>query len=460
MNRNHFKCAAIALALLPVAAHAADFDVERATRAWLDTLQGPARAKSDAYFEGGYWLVLWGTVVSVLVDGLLLNFGLSVRFRTWGEALSRRIFKGRAKSDTTGAKEAGVEQPPAKVPEPKPWLVTWFTALCYSLAGFVLTLPWAIYTGFVREKQYDLMNQTFGGWLGDMAKDLGINMLILPLIAMAVYAVIRRAPKNWWLAGAGVMAAFFALGMLVAPVYIAPLFNTYTELPAGPNRDRIVAMAQSKGIPAEHIYLFDASKQSKRISANVSGIGPTIRISVNDNLMNRSTPQEIAAVVGHEMGHYVLNHVWWGLAFFSGLAALAMFLVSRIAPALIARYGARWGGIRDVGDPASMPVLAILFAVISMLATPLTNTLIRVDESQADAFGLDVAQEPDGFASIAMKLSEYRKIEPSALEEMLFYDHPSGRTRVHMSMQWKKDHLPNAQMVVPPPMPQGDLKEQ
>ncbi|MFM6951139.1 MAG: M48 family metallopeptidase [Novosphingobium sp.] len=423
MHRKSFLLTALALAAVPTAAHAAGFDVEQATRAWLDTLQGPARAKSDAYFEGGYWLVLWGALVSVLVDGLLLRFALSVRFRNIGE----RFFK-------------------------RPAGVTWFTALCYSLVGFVLTLPWSIYTGFVREKQYDLMNQSFGAWFTDSLKDLGLDLAIFPLLAMAVYAVIRRAPKNWWMAGTGIVATFLALGMLIGPVYISPLFNKYTELPAGPIRDQIVAMAQAKNIPSEHIYLFDASKQSKRISGNVSGIGPTIRISLNDNLLNRSTPEEIAAVMGHEMGHYVLNHVWWGLAFFSAVAALAMFLVSRIAPALIARYGDRWGGIREVGDPASMPVLGILFAIFSLLATPLTNTLIRVDESQADAFGLDVAQQPDGFASMAMKLSEYRKIEPAPVEEMLFYDHPSGATRVRMAMQWKKDHVPNAQMVVPPPM--------
>ena len=431
MNRKFLPLAALALAALPTAAHAAGFDVETATRAWLDTLQGPARAKSDAYFEGGYWLILWGTVVSVLIDGLLLRFGLSVRFRNLGE----RLFKARAG-------------------------VTWITAICYSLVGTLLTLPWSIYTGFVREKQYDLMNQSFGGWLFDMGKDIGINLVIFPLIAMAVYAVIRRFPKNWWLAATGVIAAFLAFGMLLGPVYIAPLFNTYTELPAGPIRDRIVAMAKSKNIPAEHIYLFDASKQSKAISANVSGIGPTMRISLNDNLLNRSTPQEIAAVMGHEMGHYVLNHVWWGLAFFSALAALVMFLVSRIAPALIARYGTRWGGIRDLGDPASMPVLGILIATFMLIATPITKTMIRVDESQADMFGLDVAQEPDGFASVAMKLSEYRKIEPGPVEEALFFDHPSGATRVRMSMQWKKDHVPDAQMVVPPPMQQDGPKPQ
>ena len=126
----------IALIFIPMAAQAAAFDPETATNAYLATFNGAARAKSDAYFEGGYWLILWGTLVSVLADGLLLRFGLSARFRNLGE----RLFKARAG-------------------------VTWITALCYSLAGTLLTLPWAIYTGFVREKQYDLMNQSFGGWL-------------------------------------------------------------------------------------------------------------------------------------------------------------------------------------------------------------------------------------------------------------------------------------------------------
>ena len=422
--------AAMAVIALPVPAHAGTFDVETATRAWLDTLQGPARAKSDAYFEGGYWLILWGTLVSVLVDGLLLQFGLSARFRNLGE----RVFK-------------------------RPAGITWITALCYTLAGWLITLPWSVYRDFVREGQYDLMNQSFAAWFVDTLKAVGIDLVVFPLLAMAVYAVIRRFPRNWWLVATGVVAAFLAFGMLLSPVYIAPLFNKYTELPGGPVRDRIVAMAQAKQIPSEHIYLFDASKQTKRISANVSGIGPTIRISLNDNLLHRSSEAEIAAVMGHEMGHYVLGHVWWSLLFLSLLAAVVLYLVSRIAPGLIARHGARWG-VRDIGDPASMPVLGILIAVFSLLTTPLTKTLIRIDESQADAFGLDTAQEPDAFASIAMKLSEYRKIEPGPIEEALFFDHPSGATRVRMSMQWKKDHVPDAQMVTPPPMPQAGLKPQ
>jgi STE24 endopeptidase len=415
----------LALLALPAAGHAATgFDVEAATRAWLDTLQGPARARSDSYFEGGYWLILWGTLVSVLADGVLLRFGLSARMRD----MAGRVFKGRAG-------------------------VLWLTAVLYLLWGTLVTFPWAVYTGFIREKQYGLANQDFAGWLGDDLKNTAVSLVVFPLLVMAIYAVIRRFPRNWWIGGTAVVGLFATIGIMLAPVYIAPLFNKYVELPAGPVRDRIVAMAHAKGIPADHIYLFDASKQTKRISANVSGIGPTVRISLNDNLLNRTSLPETAAVVGHEMGHYVLGHTRNGVLGLTAIAALFLFLTARLAPWLIARNGARWG-ISDVADPASLPVLGILVAVLGMLATPLTNTLVRVQESQADAFGLDVAHEPDGFASIAIKLAEYRKLEPGALEEVLFYDHPSGRTRVRMAMQWKHDHVANPVMVVPPPLPQ------
>ena len=397
------------------------FDVEAATRAYLDTLQGPARAQSDAYFTGGYWLILWGALVAILSDWVLLHFRIASGIRAW---LERRIGGWR--------------------------IVTWATALGYTLLGFLIALPWTIYTSFFREREYGLMNQSFGAWFGEQATSLAISLLMNSLLTLAIYAVIRRSPRRWWAWATGVVGVFLMIGLVLGPVFIAPLFNTYTELPAGPLRTRIVAMAASENIPASHIYVFDQSKQDKRISANVSGLGPTIRISLNDNLLKRTSEDEVVAVMGHEMGHYKMGHIWIGLAFYVVLIGFGLFLTSRIAPWLIRRYGARWG-VRDLADPASLPVLGICLTVYFFLATPLINTMTRIDESQADAFGLDVAQQPDGFATSAMRLSEYRKIEPGPLEEALFFDHPSGATRVRMSMAWKKAHVPNAQIVVPDP---------
>ncbi len=407
------------LELLAAAVANPGFDVGAASRAYLDTLQGAARANSDAYFEGGYWLILWGALVAAASDWLLLRFRLSHAFRAFGERVSRRR-----------------------------WVVTWITGLLYLVAGTLITLPWVIYTGYFRERQYGLMSQSFGGWFGEQALSFGISLLVMPLAIVAFYAVIRRFPRGWWLWGTGLVAAFGLVGIVVAPVYFAPLFNTYTEMAPGPLRTRIETIAAKYDIPAEHIYVFDASKQTKRISANVSGLGPTIRISLNDNLLKRTSEPEILAVLGHEMGHYKLGHVWIDVGGLILIFGFGFFLASRIAPRLIARYGERWG-VRDIGDAASLPVLGILLSVYMLLATPLTNTLVRMNEAAADAFGLDAAREPDGFAQVAMRLSEYRKIEPGPVEEALFFDHPSGATRVRGAMQWKKDHAPNAVIVHP-----------
>ncbi|MFC3579075.1 M48 family metallopeptidase [Sphingomonas hylomeconis] len=415
--------AAITAATLPGLAHAAvpGFDVDTASRAYLDLLQGPARAKSDAYFEGGYWLPLWNTLVASLIYLALLFTGVSQRLRTWAERKTR-----------------------------KRWLVPGIYALPFVALTTLLTLPWSIYEDFVREAQYGLMNQTFAAWAIDAAKAFAIGLLVNALLFMLLFWVIRHFRRSWWLIGSGVVAAVVLFGALVAPVFIAPLFNTYTELPAGPIRDRIVAIAAANHIPAEHIYVSDASRQTKRISANVSGLGPTIRITLNDNLLERTAPAEVVAVMGHEMGHYVLNHIWKLILAFTLVFLAMFFVVSRLAPALIAR-NPRWG-VRDVADPAATPVLLLLAGLCGLVLTPVQNSIIRHHEVEADIFGLDAARAPDGFAKVAMRLSEYRKISPGPVEEMMFFDHPSGENRVRRSMQWKKEHVPGATVAVPTPI--------
>lgn len=395
------------------------FDVEQASRAYIDSLQGADLEKSNDYFQGGYWLILWGALIGILVDFLILQSRFSARFRDWAERVTARK-----------------------------WLQPALYALPYVLAGFLLSLPWTIYTGFFREQQYGLLNQSFGAWFGEQMIGLMISLIIFPLLIMAIFAVIRRAPKTWWIWGTGVISIFLFIGMMLGPVFISPLFNDYSEMAEGPMRDRIVAMAAQYDIPATNIYVFDQSKQHKRISANVSGIGPTIRISLNDNLLERTDPAEVAAVMGHELGHYVLGHTWRSILILTLIMAVGLFIVARLAPRLIDRHGKKWG-VRNMSDPAAIPILSAILTLYFFAATPAFNSLIRINESDADEFGLDTAKEPDGFAKVAMRLSEYRKIEPGPIEEMLFFDHPSGATRVRMAMQWKADHIKNPKMIRP-----------
>ena len=403
------------------------FDVEAATRAYLDALQGAARARSDAYFEGGYWLILFGALVSALVYWLMLHTGWSA---AWSER-ARRITSRR-------------------------WLQPALYSVPFAVAGTLLTLPWTIYTGFVREKQFALMNLTFIQWLAEQAISLVVTIIAIAIVFVIIFAVIRKAPRTWWLWGTGATAALLVLAIMIAPVFIAPLFNEYTPMSPGPLRDDILTMARDEGIPADDVYVFDQSRQTDRISANVSGIGPTVRISLNDNLLNRAMPSGVKAVMGHEMGHYVLGHLPRLVLYNSALAAVAMFLLWWLGPRLLRRFGERWR-VRDVSDPAVAPLFAIVIVILGVLVTPLVNTIARTVEAEADAFGLEAAREPDGFATIAMLLSEYRKIEPGKWEEWFFYDHPSGRARVRMAMEWKARHLgelPADQRLIvrPPPL--------
>ena len=269
---------------------------------------------------------------------------------------------------------------------------------------------------------------------------LGIGVVTGAIFFAIIYTVIRNSPKRWWLWGTAVSGALLAILILLAPVFIEPLLNKYTPMAAGPVRSEILRIAHEQGIPTDNVYVVDASKQSKRISANVAGLGPTIRIALNDNLLNRSNTAGIKAVMGHEMGHYVLNHVQKLLVYLTLMALAAFLLVYWAVPKLLARHGERWG-VRDIADPASAPVFWALIALYGIPAGILFNSVIRHHESEADAFGLEAAREPDGFAMTAMQLSEYRKIEPAKWEELLFFDHPSGRTRVHMAMEWKAKHL-------------------
>ncbi|WHZ18724.1 MAG: Peptidase, M48 family [Rhodanobacteraceae bacterium] len=393
------------------AAPAAHFDVEAATNAYMAELSPAQRARSDAYFEGGYWLILWNLLVALGVAWLLLGTRLSARMRN----LAERITRWR-------------------------WLQTAIYVVQYIVLTTLLTLPWDLYEGWFREHQYGLSNLTLPGWFGEQAKALLVGLILGTIALVIVYAVIRKATRTWWLWGAGVAIVFIIFVATIAPVYISPLFNTYKSLPESPLKAQVLSMARANGIPATDVYWFDASRQSKRISANVSGMFGTTRISLNDNLLNRSTPAEVKAVLGHEMGHYVLNHVYKGIVFFGIIIVLAFAFVRWGFDWAQRRWGERWQ-LRGIGDVAGLPLLAALFAIFMFAMTPVTNTITRTMEAEADAFGLNAARQPDGFAQAAVQLSEYRKMHPGPVEEFLFYDHPSGWQRIHRAMVWKAENL-------------------
>jgi STE24 endopeptidase len=286
-----------------------------------------------------------------------------------------------------------------------------------------------------------MATQTFAQWFSEQLVGLTVGLIGTSIALIILYLVFRHAARSWWIWGTIAMVIIAATATMLAPVYIEPLFNKYTELTDPRIKDPILAMARANEIPVTKVYQVDASRQTKRVSANVSGFLGTTRIALNDNLLKQCTLPEIREVMAHEMGHYVLNH-GFKLVLYSGVSFLFVFGLARLCfDAAVGRWGARWG-IRGIADPAGLPLLSLILTGIFFVLTPVTHTAVRVTEREADAFSINTAREPDGMAKVALKLGEYRKLDPSPMEEFIFFDHPSGRARIRMAMDWKAAHLP------------------
>jgi STE24 endopeptidase len=407
-----------AAAAVPASAsHSVDaqpFDIHAAVEAYLAKMPAAERARSNAYFEGGYWLLLWDFVSTVFVMWVLLRFRWSARMRD----LAERITRIRA-------------------------LQTAIYWIEFIIVTSVLTFPLTVYEGYFREHKYGLLNQTFGAWMRDQMMGLAVSVVLGVILLVPLFGLVRRLGKSWWVWGAALMVLFFAFVSLIAPVYIAPLFNKYTKLEDSRIKDPILSMARANGIPATEVYEFDASRQSNRVSANVSGLGGTLRISLNDNLLKRCTLAEIESTMGHEMGHYVLNHVYKGLVMIGVVVVIGFAFLNWGINFSRARWGEKWG-VREMTDVAVLPLAMIVFSLYLFLMTPVTNTITRSMEFEADMYGLNAAQQPDGEANIDLMLGEYRKMDPGPVEEFIFFDHPSGRTRITAAMRWKAENLASA----------------
>ena len=386
------------------------FNVDAAVEAYLAKMPAAERARSNAYFEGGYWLILWDFLVTAFVMWLMLQFRWSAGMRNLAEKITR--FR------------------------PLQTAIYWIQ---FIIVASVLMFPMTMYEGYFREHKYGLLNQTFGPWLRDQLVGLAIALVLGAILVVPLFGLVRRLGKNWWVWGAIVMIVFAAFVSLIGPVYISPLFNTYKSLQKTEIKEPILSMARANWIPASDVYEFDASRQSDRVSANVSGFAGTMRISLNDNLLKRCTLPEIETTMGHEMGHYVLNHAYKGLVMIGVVIVIGFAFLNWGINFALKRWGEKWG-VREIGDVAVLPLAVIVLSFFFFLMTPVTNTISRTMEFEADMYGLNAARQPDGEANVDLLLGEYRKMDPGPIEEFIFYDHPSGRTRITAAMRWKAEH--------------------
>lgn len=384
------------------------FDPAAATAAYIDGLGPAALAKAAAYTTGGQWLLLWGLVVSGLASWIVIRLGLLDKLSA---KLAKRGFALR----------------------------TWIICAAFLLIAALITLPWDIYEGWWRETSYGRTSQPLTDYLSQSAIGLIITALFGGLFFLGVYALIRRAGRTWWLWSGGLAAFAVSTMLLVSPILIEPLFNDYKPVPAGPVRAALETMADKAKIPHDRIFVYNGSRQSNNFTANVSGVLGSARIAISDVALGKASLDEVKAVTGHEIGHYVLGHVWYSVAILSLLAAVLFFLADRLFGPVARLFGSQ----ATIADPVGFPVLLFIVSFLSLLASPVMNTMTRMNESAADAYSLRTENLPDALAGALVKTAEYRDPRPTPLTEFLFHTHPSVERRVRASMNWKAVHKPN-----------------
>lgn len=374
----------------------------------VDSLGPEALAKAQAYTTGNHWVLLAGVGVSILVALIMVRLRLLDRIAARLEG--RRTF-----------------------------VATFTVSAAFLAISSVIALPWTIYTDWHRERAYDLSSQPLGDFLGQYAMGEAIGMVLGGLFLTGVYVLIRKTGKRWWLWSSGFAGVATMLMLLAGPSLIEPLFNDYKPVPPGEVRTALEAIADDVDIPHDRIFMYDGSRQSDRFTANVSGLGPTARIAISDVALKEASIDEVRAVTGHEAGHYKLRHILRYLIILPALAVLFFFLLDR----LFAPTARLLGSDARLDEPRGLPVFAVLGSVLGLLATPVTNTLTRVGETEADQYSLETVNEPDALATALVKTAEYRYPRPSAFEEALFYTHPSVEKRVLRAMEWKATHPAN-----------------
>ena len=381
------------------------FDVQQATDTYINSLGAEALAKASAYTTGSHWMLLLGFLISALTTWIFVKFGI-------------------------------LDKIDAKLNKRSLWLRSFVISGAFIFLSSLLMLPWTIYQDWWREVSYDKTSQPFLDFLSQGSISLLISSVLGGLFFSGIYFFIRRVGQFWWAWSGGLATLFITSMMLLGPVFIEPLFNQYTPLPQGEVREALEVLAKQANISPDRIFVYDGSRQSNRFTANVSGLGSSARIAISDVALKSASLDEVKAVTGHEIGHYVSGHIWNLIGTATVLAMLFFYLTN----AMFFKVSHSMGFKSEVQDPRGIPVLLLCVSFLSLLAQPVTNFVVRQGEIEADQYAYQAVNLPDAMATALVKTAEYRDPRPNAVQEFIFYSHPSVEKRVKAAMEWKAQH--------------------
>lgn len=305
-------------------------------------------------------------------------------------------------------------------------------AAAYGLGA----LPASFFAGFTLERRYGLSRQPAGAWLGDHLKAAAIGLAFTGASAVWMYAWLAAAPGTWWLpAWAGTAVAAVAVAW-AAPVVLLPLFYRFDPLPGGDLRDRLLALAARAGVPALGVFAWRTSDRTSRANAALTGIGRTRRIILSDTLLDDYSPEEVEAVLAHEVAHHANHDIWKGLAV-DAAVSLGAFLAADAALRAVAGPA----GLQGLSDPAGLPAAGLAMTAVSWAASPLRNAVSRAHERRADRAALDLTRNVEAFVCAMRRLGARNLAErsPSLLTRLFFQTHPPVDERIGFASAWARE---------------------
>lgn len=292
----------------------------------------------------------------------------------------------------------------------------WFFSITLYLIVFTVLyqlaeLPFDIYVQYFREHAYGLSRQKLGQWLSDYGKGLGVTMLSAIAFVWIFYLLLKKSPKRWWIYGSIVDIGVSFILMFVQPIWIDPLFNTFAPMKDKQLEKEILQLAAKAGIHGGRVFEVDKSKDTGVLNAYVTGFGSTSRIVLWDTTVQKLSKDELLFVMGHEMGHYVLHHMWWYMLYFSISTFIMFYLIYRSAHFLVHRYQKTWG-FKHLYNIASLPLFMFLIAAFTLISLPIFNAVSRHMEHEADRFGLEITQNNKAAAEAFIVLQQENLVNP------------------------------------------------
>ena len=314
----------------------------------------------------------------------------------------------------------------------------------YTLAAFLYVLELALlakllglpfdYYSFRLEHRFNLSNQKVRGWIADEAKSFFVSLVLFSVLVELLYGTIRLAPQIWWLLAWIAFMALFIFFAQIAPVVLFPIFYKFTPLEDDELRDRLLRLSERAGTRVRAVYEWKLSEKSKKANAALTGLGPTRRIILADTLLQNYTPDEIEAVLAHELGHHVHRHI-----FKSILVQIVVTFFGFYAADVVLRYVIEQRHMfEQMSDFAALPLLALVFSLLSLLLLPILNAYSRHNEREADLYCWKAIPSVGPFVSAMNKLCEQNLGErrPSRIVEVLFHAHPAVSKRIAAAEQF------------------------